>query len=422
MKGLNVMTENMKKKSSGEDWEHLSNSKWNKKLDDKITEFNAGRGEVKLPPPATAVMGEEYARGINNKLVTEDLIRHFADACGDPNPIWRDPTYAAGTRWGGIIAPPMYETCIAFGSAFGGRLRVPGIARLAGGSKHIYYRTIRPGDTFSIYDKYEGFVEKQVTGKNYRMFIESVPRYYVNQRDEVAAVEIHRNIYMATPPGLRGKKKENRMYQDRTRYKCTQEDLEMIHQSYDDTLAGKYRRGADVRYWEDVNVGEETPLLMRGPVDVTDACARTTVSCYSYAYAIKWACMKNHLSTHPIDPETGEYFLRRDWHYRDHAAQVLGYPMANSAGAQNEMMLIQAATDWMGDDAFVKAMDSQDRKMVFFGDITYVKGTVDKKYVDDDGDHVIELNVNGVSQLQEIHTKSTFTIKLVSRTDYNKSL
>lgn len=409
-------------KVTGEDWDSLSDEDWNKKLDDKIEEFNAGRGTMKLPPAATAIMNEEYTRGVNNKLVTEDLIRHFADACGDPNPFWRDPTYAGGTRWGGIIAPPLYETCIAFGSAFGGRLRVPGIARLAGGSKHYYNVPIRPGDVFSVYDKYAGFKEKHVENKPYRMFIESVPRYYVNQRGEVAAIEDHRNIYMATPPGKRGKRKENKMYQDKKKHHCTPEELQLIHQSYEDTLAGTYRRGAKTRYWEDVTEGELLPVVMRGPVDVADSCARTTVSCYSYAYAIKWACMRNHLSTHPIDPDTGEYFLRRDWHYRDHEAQVLGYPMANAAGIQNEMMLTQAVTDWMGDDAFVVAVDSQDRKMVFYGDITYVKGFVAKKYVDARGSHLVDVQVDGVNQDGVTHTRSIYTIKLVCRAEFGTPL
>ena len=211
------------------DWDHLSDEDWNKRLDEKVEEFNRGRGEVVLPPPSFAIMDDEYVRGINYKYVTEDLIRHFADAIGDPSPFWRDPTYIQSTRWGGFIAPPLFETCIAFGSSFGGRLRVPGIARLAGGSKHIYKQPIRPGDSFTIYDKYEGFVEKQVKDKPYRMFIESAPRYYINQRDEVAAIEVHRNIYMATPPGKRGKKKEAKMYQDKVRKPYSDEVIDMIH-------------------------------------------------------------------------------------------------------------------------------------------------------------------------------------------------
>ena len=102
------------------------------------------------------------------------------------------------------------------------------------------------------------------------------------------------------------------------------------------------------RYWEEVEVGEKIPTIIKGPVDVADACARTMVSCYPYAYAIKWAVMREHLQHHPIDPDTGEHILRRDWHYTDHAANIFGYPYANSAGIQNEMMLVhESRTGWV---------------------------------------------------------------------------
>ena len=404
------------------DWDNLSDEEWNKRLDEKIAEFNDGRGEIKLPPAPHAIMDDEYTRGINYQVITADLIRHYADAIGDPNPIWRDLSYVATTRWGGFFAPPSFESSIAFGSSFGGRLRVPGIARLAGGNKHDYNKLIRPGDSFSIYDKYAGFEEKQVEGKPYRMFIESVPRYFVNQRDDVVAIATHRNIYMATPLGKRGKKvKEAKMYQDKIRRPYSQEELDRLHENYDDQLSGKNRRSANTRYWEDVKEGEEIPTIIKGPMDVADACARTMVSCYPYAYAIKWAVMRNNLQHHPIDPDTNEHILRRDWHYTDHSANLFGYPYANSAGIQNEMMLVHAATDWMGDDAFVKTMDSQDRRMVFFGDMTYVKGKVGKKFIEN-GEHLVELNVWGENQDGVTHTKSDFIIKLVSKAEYGRSL
>ena len=36
----------------------------------------------------------------------EDAFRHVAEAYGDDNPLWCDPSYGVGTRWGGPIAPP----------------------------------------------------------------------------------------------------------------------------------------------------------------------------------------------------------------------------------------------------------------------------------------------------------------------------
>jgi acyl dehydratase len=401
---------------TGMNWDNLSDEDWNKKLDEHIAMFNEGRGEVKVPLPPHAILDNEYDRNILNKLVTEDLIRHFADAIGDPNPIWRDPSYAAGTRWGGIIAPPLYESCISYGSSFGGRLRVPGVARLAAGNKHEYFKPIRPGDTFRIYDKYMGFEEKEAPGKAYRLFIENVPRYFINQREEVAAVATGRNIYMATPPTKR-KQRSNKPYADKKRHHYSQEELDIIHQGYEEQLAGVGRRGAKTLYWEDVVEGEVIRPVVKGPYDVADACARTTVSCYVYAFAIKWATMRNHLSHHPIDPETGEYRIRRDWHYDDKAALQYDIPYANTPGIHNEMMLVHLVTDWMGDDAFVKSMDSQDRRMNFLGDMTWVKGKVVRKFVDKDNDHVAELDVWGENQDGVVHTKSTAIVKLNSKAE-----
>lgn len=405
----------MAENTSVNNWDNLSDSDWNKKLDEHIAIFNEGRGEVKVPLPPHAIMDNEYERGINNKLVTEDLIRHFADAIGDPNPLWRDPSYAAGTRWGGIIAPPLYESCISYGSSFGGRLRVPGVARLAAGNGHDYFKPIRPGDTFTVYDKYMGFEEKEAPGKAYRLFIENVPRYFINQREEIAAVATHRNIYMATPPGKR-KQRSNKPYADKKRYHFSKEELEIIYRGYEEQLAGVGRRGAETRYWEDVVEGEEIRPVVKGPYDVCDASARTTVSCYSYSFAIKWAAMRKHLQHHPIDPETGDYRFRRDWHYSDRAARLFDIPYANVAGIHNEMMLVHLITDWMGDDALVKSMDSQDRRMNFLGDMTWVKGKVARKYVQNN-EHLVDLDVWGENQDGVVHTKSTAIVKLISKAE-----
>src|SRR5262249_42099462 len=37
---------------------------------------------------------------------TGDAIRHHVNGYGDDNPLYIDPDYAAGTRWGGLIGPP----------------------------------------------------------------------------------------------------------------------------------------------------------------------------------------------------------------------------------------------------------------------------------------------------------------------------
>ena len=403
-------------------WDSLSDNEWTKRLEERIDIINNDRGEVRLPPPVHKLMDYEHARGLNNRLVTEDLIRHYADAVGDPNPIWRDPSYANSTRWGGFIAPPTYESCIAYGSSMSARLKISGILRMSAGHKHEYFVPIRPGDVFTIYDRFEGIEEKRVENKPYRMFVESAPRYYINQRNEVAAMETHRTIYLATPPGQREKKTNNKkMYSEKKRRRYTDEELDMIHAAYEDQLLGKNRRGAQTRYWEDVTEGEAIPTLIKGPCDVSDSVARSIVSCYPYAYAVKWAVIRNNLEHSPRHPETNEYCLRRDWHFDDVMAQACGFPYANNGGIQNEMMLVHAITDWMGDDGFVRSMDDQDRRMVFFGDMTYVKGQVSRKFIEN-GEHLVELKVWGENQDGQVHTKSTAVVKLPAKAEYKRPI
>jgi hypothetical protein len=50
--------------------------------------------------------------------------------------------------------------------------------------------------------------------------------------------------------------------------------------------------------------------------------------------------MRKYLQHYPIDPETGECRVRRDWDYSDRAAHLIDIPYVNVANIHNEMMLV----------------------------------------------------------------------------------
>ncbi|MBI4729303.1 MAG: MaoC family dehydratase N-terminal domain-containing protein [Acidobacteria bacterium] len=60
-----------------------------------------------------ALEGKEYA-ACEPFEVTEDSIRQFAAATGDPNPVFRDEDAAKAAGYGAIIAPPTYLTKLSF--------------------------------------------------------------------------------------------------------------------------------------------------------------------------------------------------------------------------------------------------------------------------------------------------------------------
>ena len=92
-------------------------------------------------------------------VATEDAIRNFAEGYGDINPLWSDPDYARGTRWGGVIAPPMFMLSMGVSEVkeipeelrrqgAGGGL--PGVHAFYSGDDIDFYQVIRPGDRLSL--------------------------------------------------------------------------------------------------------------------------------------------------------------------------------------------------------------------------------------------------------------------------------
>ncbi len=396
-------------------------AEWNRLVDEGIAILNARKGTVLIAPAEYEISDNEYQQGLNHEVVTASVIRQHAFAAGDPNPLWRDPNYAKKTRWGSIIAPPMFDTTISYCSAAGrgpdGGLRFPCFSTMASGNRHEYFQVIRPGDRFHIVDKYLGCEEKPVKGKSYRMFIESGERTYINQRDEKVVVAQGRAFGIGTPPWevQDDAAATSALYQDRKRRRYTKAELDAVNKSYDEQLAGKWRRGSAVRYWDDVKVGDELPALGKGPIDASDICTEM-VFWMNIGFAIKWAVMRGELQQHPVDVETGGYRYRRDWHIDEAFAKQMGMPYGFMDGAHLEMILTHVITDWMGDDGFVKLLDYQVRRSNFIGEIDWLKGKVIKKYVEN-GEHLVDLDVwiENQDKLQII--KGLSTVKLISRED-----
>src|SRR5690554_1874403 len=72
-----------------------SESNYGKLTEEGIARLRAKLG-IQFNQPRTA----------HNFEVSWDGSRHFANGYGDANPLWCDPEYGRGTRWGGLIAAP----------------------------------------------------------------------------------------------------------------------------------------------------------------------------------------------------------------------------------------------------------------------------------------------------------------------------
>ena len=121
--------------------------------------------------------------------VEKGMIKSFAQAIDDDNPLWQDEEYAKKTRYGGIIAPPTFPTALSTSALFDKFLLMEGPYErlLNGGNELEYFQPIRPGDVISATAKIANLRERESkTGKMLFMIIEVT---YKNQRGEVAAKE-----------------------------------------------------------------------------------------------------------------------------------------------------------------------------------------------------------------------------------------
>jgi acyl dehydratase len=279
-----------------------------KQVDEWLERKQKQVGEVHIPqlgihPPDPRV---NYIAGLNNELVTGDLIRHYADAIGDKNPLWRSEEYARRTRWGGIIAPPTFMDCIAPTFVGSGRGYPRGMRPLVAGAKRTWYKVMRPGDKIHCIDRFVGVEEKVKSDRPYRLFVETTRRSYINQRDEVVAVADCPIITVAA--GTQEDTKSAYPFREKTKY--TQEELDKIHHAYENET----RRGANPLFWEDVNEGDELTPIVAGPLDPVDQACFIAAIQYLVAHGLKWECIQYDPSWCTVDPETNEYWFGAEVH------------------------------------------------------------------------------------------------------------
>lgn len=132
-------------------------------------------------------------------------LRYFALATSDDNPIYYDEAFAKQTRHRGIIAPPtlVCETnqfikqpldC----NGYGGHtwdLPLPHARFIRGGNDYELHQPVRPDDLVSVTWKILDIYERKTQKLGLLVFVISEARY-VNQRNELLAVNRETNIYL----------------------------------------------------------------------------------------------------------------------------------------------------------------------------------------------------------------------------------
>lgn len=360
---------------------------------------------------ARALLGVPIRVELWNNEATRDTIRHYAWGIGDDNPLWCDPAYAAGTRWGGIIAPPtfffgVFDAVVAPG--------LPDIQWYYSGIDAEFFRPMRRNDEFQVQADYVDV--RQLTGRQVqRLLVQTGKVEYRNQANELQT-RVMSHCFRVPRVGAEG----GLSYQPREEHSYSQQELDQIGER----MLGEFRRGAQTLHWDDVEVGSELPGTVRGPI------SRLDMTCY-YAGAVgtsgykstrlkwlyaHWARTQPERIPNNYDPSYYAAAVSPSIGHQDAAVATseLGMPGPYDNGPQRIGMMSTAITNWMGDDGFLRRYSVRLKLPVIFGDTTFTGGRVTGRRIEQ-GVGLIDLEVWARNQLGQITAAGTATVELPRR-------
>ncbi len=340
-----------------------------------------------------------------NELASLDAIRKFADGIGDPNPLWRDDEYSRNSAYGTITAPPSWVNSVLPTWVLQG---LPGVHALHSSTDWEFYLPVLLNDRITPECYLTGcrVVKSRFAG---RSVLERQESRFYNQRGELVA--------RAKPAAFRvergAARKIGRYNNIELPHSWTEKELLEI----EDEVLNEKILGFETRYFEDVEVGDTLPPVIKGPLGVSDIIAYCIGA--SPAPILAHGLALRHYREHPAwayrDPDTSAMEPVYSVHYNKAAANASGLLYPYDTAVQRHCWLMHLLTNWMGDDAWLKRSYAKFNGVVYLSDVVRIRGSVVKKYVDGNGELCVDIKTTATNQRGEEVMPGRSTVILPSR-------
>lgn len=367
---------------------------------------------------AAAEKGPPAGRGEPEVINGADLLAY--NHMWDPyNPLYNDREYARAAGYQDVIAWPCYKHPMGpielVSVSAGETLKIADIWYNGHGPNDVeFFAPIYPGDSLTPENEKLMFEDITVPGSDLRHFRNGAAARLYNQhgdlvvRHTVWRREAYRKAIEGTPPSYSETASEWMNYFPKAHY-TTDEEWEYIKELWGKEVI----RGKDTLYWEDVNVGDEPPVTCSGPITHMDIIG-------------KYGGAAGHM------PSVRDQLMRGAANlFRDQYGQYLGtiarhYGGMNIPGARAILYNNHAAqeitrmvTNYVSDAGFVTRIGWMFQQMYkdmrypreggeYLDQVPYMKGKgctvhgmeadtvigrgyVTNKYVNDRGEHIIDL-------------------------------
>jgi acyl dehydratase len=350
-----------------------------------------------------------------NSVSSVDSIRQFATGYGDDNPLFTDQDYAEKTRWGSLLAPPMYFMSTGIrgvvdwtdeqAEAMSGGDPLRGIGQYMSSERWAFVRPVSPGVRLRQ-QRYLHDVDVRDSAFGGGRVVVLTQRVEYSDFDGRLFALNERSYHHAD----RKASGESGKYRDLKILPYSDEQMEEIGQAYD----AEWRRGEDKLRISDVAVGDEIPQIVKGPLTVTD------VICYHVG--LGWGGMsagplklayknRKRIPGFYTRNSLNAYDVAQRCHWESEFAQELGHPAAYDYGAMRTNWMIHLLTNWMGDDCWISRLSSRVRRFNYMGDTQWMRGRVER--VDTEAAvPSVDVVIEGVNQRGETTTTATATVLL----------
>jgi acyl dehydratase len=346
-----------------------------------------------------------------HSTVSRDTIWHFAMGLGDDNPLFNDAEYAAGTRWGGLIAPPTYlYVCTSGGPPPGSADSVdtddllPGALGLWASDHWTWHAPTREGMQLTATAELHALDELPDTGRGRRA--RQVDRHSFYGDGELLAICDKTIMRFETSDSV-----QHPRMSDYVTPCYSEQDRAEIAAQYDAEY--EQRRGSRALDVGRLSEGDSLGRLVKGPLTLTNIVGWLMGwgSFMCQAHRMQHAYVQQHPGARLLDSATGIEDVIEAPHLNSEIARTTGMPAAYDFGGQRVSWLAHLVTDWCGDDGFLSDLKVDLLRPNYVGDTTWIEGTVVATSRTHEGWRV-ECALTANNQRGELTTRGTATVLL----------
>ena len=338
---------------------------------------------------------------------TRDNIRHYAHGIGDDNPLWCDPDYAADGPHGGIVAPPSFVFAMnrVLSGYVGG---LPGIHAMWAGADIRWHQPIARNTEIRTVAHLADLVEHHTSFAGRAIQQIYHVDFYDAATDELLC-DGESWCFRTERDTARelGTKYEAAKARPATNYSA--QEIQAIFDLYE----SEKRQGAELLTADRIAVGDDLPVMVKGPMTVTGfiAFAQGWGGLYIRANRLAWQQLRKHPGL-GINNAFGVPDVPERVHWETDLATEVGTPAAYDYGPERCSWLTHHLTDWMGDHAQLVSHSNRIRHHNVVGDWIKITGKVTSIDTDEAGSTIVEVAQEAHNQHGDLSATGAGVVRL----------